>query len=120
MKTLLKIAALSLTLASVPAACAEELGRLFFTPAQRTQQDYSKFQEGDAESNSRSLTVNGIVQKHGGARTAWINGVPRLAGQSDENHPGSLPVTVPSQTTKPVTVKVGQKVNIDPANDGPR
>lgn len=116
MKTLLKIAALCLALASVSAACAEELGRLFFTPAQRTQLDYSKFQAGDAESNSRSLTVNGIVQRHGGTRTAWINGVPRLAGQSDENHPGSLPVTVPSQT-KPVTVKVGQKVNVNSAND---
>ena len=119
MKTPLRIAALCLTLSGLSAARAEELGRLFFTPAQRTQQNYSKFQEGDAESNSRSLTVNGIVQKQGGARTVWINGVPRLAGQSDEGNPGSLPVTVPSRT-KPVTVKVGQKVNIDPANDSPR
>ena len=119
MKTPLKIAVLCLTLSGLSAARAEELGRLFFTPAQRTQQSYSKFQEGDAESNSRSLTVNGIVQQHGGARTAWINGVPRLAGQSDEGNPGSLPVTVPSRT-KPVTVKVGQKLNIGPANDGSR
>ncbi|NNM68372.1 MAG: hypothetical protein HKM00_00085 [Gallionella sp.] len=119
MKTPLRIAALCFALAGLSAARAEELGRLFFTPAQRAQQNYGKLQEGDAESNSRSLTVNGIVQRHGGARTAWINGVPRLAGQSDEGHPGSLPVTVPSQA-KPVTVKVGQKVNIDPANDGSR
>ena len=116
MKTLLRIAALCLALSSVSAACTEELGRLFFTPAQRTQLNYSKFQEGDAESNSRSLTVNGIVQQQGGARTAWINGVPRLAGQSDEGNPGSLPVTVPSQP-RPVTVKVGQKVNINPTGD---
>jgi len=93
---------------------AEPLGRLFFTPEQRAQLDYSKLQNSDSGSGGRALTVNGIVQKHGGKRTVWINGVPQQAGDSDDRSPGSLPVAVPG-LTNPVKVKVGQKVLINPA-----
>jgi len=58
------------------------------------------------------LTVNGIVQRHGGERTVWVNGVPQLAGKSDEQAPDSLPVAIPGQS-KPVKVKVGQKLILD-------
>jgi hypothetical protein len=95
---------------------AEPLGRLFFTPEQRAQLDYSKLQGSDTGNSGRALTVNGIVQKHGGKRTAWINGVPQEAGNSDERAPDSLPVAVPG-LSKPVKVKVGQKVLINPASD---
>lgn len=119
MKPILKIVALCLSFAGMPAAYADELGRLFFTPAQRTQLNYSKFQESDDSGSERaSLTLNGIVQRQGGARTAWINGVPQSAGSGDERNPASLPVTVPTQT-RPVTVKVGQKLNVNLSNDSP-
>ncbi|MEO8331302.1 MAG: hypothetical protein ABI479_02640 [Gallionella sp.] len=96
---------------------AEPFGRLFFTPEQRAQLEYSKLQNSESgSSNSRALTVNGIVQRHGGKRTAWINGVPRQAGNSDERAPESLPVAVPGLSA-PVKVKVGQKVLINPASD---
>jgi len=95
---------------------AAPLGRLFFTPEQRAQMEYSKSQGNDSGSSARALTVNGIVQKHGGKRTAWINGVPQQAGNSDEHAPDSLPVAVPG-ISKPVKVKVGQKVLINPASD---
>jgi hypothetical protein len=96
---------------------AEPLGRLFFTPEQRAQLEHSKLQSNDSGSSSgRALTVNGIVQKHGGKRTVWINGVPQQAGNSDERAPESLPVAVPG-LSKPVKVKVGQKVLISPASD---
>jgi len=95
---------------------AEPLGRLFFTPEQRAQMDYSKLQGSDTGSSGRALTVNGIVQKHGGKRTVWINGVPQQAGNSDERAPDSLPVAVPG-LSKPVKVKVGQKVLINPASE---
>jgi hypothetical protein len=116
MKITLKIAALSLALAALANAQAEELGRLFFTPAQRTQLNYGKLQEGDGASDHASLTVNGIVQQQVGKRTAWINGVARTVGNSDEHNPASLPVTVPNQPL-PLTVKVGQKININSTND---
>lgn len=104
-----KIGLITYTLMATPLTYAEELGRLFFTPEQRMQLEYSQQQDDNAPGNTRSLTVNGIVQKHGGERTVWINGVPQLAGKSDERAPESLPVAVPGQS-QPVKVKVGQKV----------
>ncbi len=114
MKTLLKTTILALSILIACSLHAEELGRLFFTHAQRTQLNYGNLQSSDGENDS-SLMVNGIVQRNGGKRTAWINGVPRTIGQSDENHASSLPIDVPDQV-KPVTVKVGQKITITPGD----
>ena len=94
-------------------AQAGELGRLFFTPQERARLDYEHQQNTAADHSGRDpsggLTVNGIVQKDGGKRTVWINGVPQDAGHSDERNPASVPVSVPGQS-KPVRVKVGQKL----------
>jgi len=109
-----KASLLALALAAAMEVNAEELGRLFFTPEQRTQLEYSQRQGNHTQVNARSLTVNGIVQKHGGERTVWINGVPQLVGKSDERTPESLPVAIPGQS-QPVRVKAGQRVLIDPA-----
>lgn len=96
------------------AAQAEELGRLFFTPEQRAQLDQQRLQNTGPDSGNGSsvLTVNGIVQKHGGGRTVWINGVPHAAGKSDEDHPATVPITVPGKS-EPVKVKVGQKLLLE-------
>ena len=50
---------------------AEELalGRLFFTPTQRAERD-TRHTSAPVVSQ-----VNGIVQRDGGVRTVWINGV---------------------------------------------
>lgn len=109
-----KICMAGLALAAAAGVHAEELGRLFFTPEQRTQLEYSQPQDNEKPGNARSLTINGVVQKHGGQRTVWINGVPQAAGKSDERAPESVPVTVPGQS-QPVRAKVGQKVLINPA-----
>lgn len=111
-----KTGLITCVLIAAPLTYAEELGRLFFTPQQRAQLEYSKPQNSDSGGGGRGLTVNGIVQRQGGKRTAWINGVPRQAGNSDERSPESLPVAVPG-LSKPVKVKVGQKVRINPAAD---
>jgi hypothetical protein len=93
---------------------AEELGRLFFTPEQRTQLDYSYTREASSDNNDRALMLNGIVQKRGGKRTVWINGVPQQMGRSDENTPESVPVPLPGQN-KSVKLKVGQRVLLSPS-----
>lgn len=100
--------------AAAGTADAGELGRLFFTPEQRAQFEYRQQQGESTPDSTRSLTVNGIVQKHGGERTVWINGVPQTAGKSDERYPESVPVAIPGQS-RPIDVKVGQRVRIDPA-----
>lgn len=119
MKRLTGLAALVLALLS-PLAHAEQkqLGRLFFTPEQRQQLDFGKFQD-DAGGAPDSLMLNGIVQKQGGARTAWINGVPQKMGQSDERNPASVPLPLPNRAQS-ITVKVGQKISVPSANGNTR
>ena len=96
---------------------AEELGRLFYTPEQRAQLDYSYAQGADStNSNSSTLMLNGIVQKHGGKRTVWINGVPQQAGSSDDKTPESQSVQVPG-TAGTVKLKVGQRVLLGPSDN---
>ncbi|MDD4962782.1 MAG: hypothetical protein PHI11_02560 [Gallionella sp.] len=62
---------------------AEELalGRLFFTPTQRAQRDTRH------TSVPVVSQVNGIVQRDGGVRTIWINGV------AQRDKVGGLPVS---------------------------
>lgn len=98
-------------------AGAEELGRLFFTPAQRAQLEQGKPQGGASGGSRGTLTVNGIVQKHGGGRTVWINGVPQDADTSDDRSPESVPVLIPG-SKQSVKVKVGEKVPITPSAPG--
>ncbi|MDO8412707.1 MAG: hypothetical protein Q7S51_02835 [Gallionellaceae bacterium] len=96
-----------------PAAQAGELGRLFFTPEQRSQLDNIYARNIPDESRSASvLTVNGIVQKHGGPRTVWINGVAQKADSSGERSPEAQSLPVPGKS-QPVKVKVGQKLLLD-------
>ena len=108
---------LLLAVSLVPSAQAGGIGRLFFTPEQRTQLEYNRAhnaaaaaaEEGDTTS---VLMINGIVQKQGGGRTVWINGKAQNAGDSDERSPESLAVSVPGKS-QPVRVKVGQKLLLD-------
>ena len=103
----------ALLLISIPTATADNLGRLFFTPAQRAQLDYAHARSTPAEgSTSPFLTVNGIVQKSGGARTVWVNGVAQSADNSRESNPTAQTVTIPGKT-QPVKIKVGDRILLD-------
>ena len=113
---------LLLALLLTPSAQAEGLGRLFFTPAQRAQLNSHHYLPtpavttpevlADAPEAEHSLTVNGIVQRSGGKRTAWINGAAKTVEQSDES-PTSVMVNLPDQNKK-VRLKVGQRVILTP------
>jgi len=99
--------------ALAPGARAADFGRLFFTPQQRAQLDYDYARNVSVEGSAGSVvTVNGIVQRQGGGRTVWINGVAQPAGKSDERHPASVPVSVPGKS-KPVEMKVGQRLLLE-------
>ena len=117
MNRMLKTCMCALALNASMPANAEELGRLFFTPEQRARFEYEQQQDGNSPGGTHSLTVNGIVQKHGGKRTVWINGIPQPAGMSDERAPESLSVAVPGQA-QPVRIKVGQKMLVNPPASG--
>lgn len=103
---------LVMLLLAATTASAEELGRLFFTPEQRAQLEHGKSQNTDSGANSRALVVNGIVQKHGGSRTVWINGLPQPDGVNDDRALESLLISTPAQS-QPVKVKVGQRMLVN-------
>ncbi len=122
MNTAIKTALVFLLFTAADIANAEELGRLFFTPQQRAllergqQPNIAEPSNTGQPGNIDSLTLNGIVQKHGGERTVWINGVPQPAGNSKQRAPESEPVTLRGQS-HPVEIKVGQKMAINPVTD---
>ena len=114
MKFTLVVALLCLTSATTQAST---LGRLFFTPEQRTQLETAATAPTAKQGMASEMVINGIVQKQGGQRTVWINGRPQAAGKSDERAPDSLNVTVPGKS-QPVKAKVGQKILINKSVSG--
>ena len=97
----------------LPSVQAGELGRLFFTPQQRQQLEMGTSSSGSQDSVRRNyIVVNGVVQKHGGNRTVWINGTAQEAERGNDRTPSSVPVTVPGKS-RTVQLKVGQRLLLD-------
>jgi hypothetical protein len=107
-----------------PAAAADNLGRLFFTPQQRQDLDrrrQANIQESSVTADS-FVTVNGQVTRSNGKNTVWINGVP----QENTRRPSDpARVSVPAgEGERSVNVKIGQTLDRvrgeirDPAEDG--
>ena len=103
-----------LALAGNPAAAAEDLGRLFFTPQQRQDLDrrrQANIQESAVTVNS-SLTVNGQVSRSHGKTTVWINGVPQESTRRPLDPARvSLPGGQGDTPESSVTVKIGQTLD---------
>ncbi|MDP2142510.1 MAG: hypothetical protein Q8J80_00110 [Gallionella sp.] len=114
MTPIIRIALCMLALTTSAPAVAEKLGRLFYTPEQRAQLDSEHARDAAPADSPNVMSIDGIVQRHGGERTVWINGVPQVAGRSDDRAPESVPVAIPGQS-QPVKIKVGQKVILSPA-----
>jgi hypothetical protein len=109
-----------LLLLAIPTASADTLGRLFFTPAQRQQLDDRNARHATSQDNTASyVTVDGIVQKQGGARTVWVNGVAQSTGNTGDRTPTAQTVTIPGKS-RSVKLKVGEKIMFDqPAATAP-
>lgn len=99
-------------LIAIPAAQAETMGRLFYTPQQRTQLDFAYARSATPDGKSPVLTVNGIVQKNDGTRTVWINGVAQTTRGPKNRNPAAETVQVPGKSV-PVRLKVGDKILLD-------
>jgi hypothetical protein len=107
-----------------PAAAADNLGRLFFTPQQRQDLDrrrQANIQESSVTADS-FVTVNGQVTRSNGKNTVWINGVP----QENARRPSDpARVSVPAgEGERSVNLKIGQTLDRvrgevkDPAEGG--
>lgn len=114
MRSIFKIGLCSFALIFAIPASPDELGRLFFTPEQRKELDYNYAQEAPSDNYDHALMLNGVVQKRGGKRTAWINGVPQEVGRSNDQSPESVAVPLPGQN-KTVKLKVGQRILLNPS-----
>jgi hypothetical protein len=111
------------------AVAADGLGRLFFTPAQRTQLDTARAQRDrrgpiTAESEPTPaqgpdvVTYSGVVRRNDGKTTVWINGKPiteRTRGNdvsvSGVRNDGAISVAVP-QAARSTSLRVGQSVDV--------
>ena len=90
---------------------AGNLGRLFFTPEQRAQLESNYKRNLTAtDEQTYALTVNCIVQQHGGSRTVWINGTAQNSAHGRES--AAEPVAIPGKS-KIIQIKVGEKLLLD-------
>jgi hypothetical protein len=88
------------------------LGRLFFTPAERTALDRAPA-DAHASTEPTSRTLNGIVRRSDGQGTVWIDGKPqvrRLAGTGR--------VAVKTASGDELGLKVGESTGMN-ADDAP-
>jgi hypothetical protein len=117
-----------------PASSAPaEMGRLFFTPAQRAAMDEARRRPQAAVAVSQAdapppppppgyVTLNGVVRRSDGTTTVWLNNKQVRGRESEEGvlvrpsragaAPGSVTVQVP-QTGQVVDIQVGQQLEIN-------
>jgi hypothetical protein len=119
-KKILYYMLLVLTALPCGAVAQEKIGRLFFTPEQRIRLEHlANKPEGETTVIiSDKIQVNGIVQRNGGSRVVWINGVPQSQKGANgilverDITPDSVPVKIPS-TGNLVRLKVGQSIDLN-------
>ena len=116
--------------APAPAAQTERLGRLFFTPAQRSSLDVARNQraraalatvnpEQEAAPASQTITYGGLVRRDDGRTTVWLNSQPVRdtdpsgagAVVSRVRPDGSIVLQAP-QSGRSVNLKPGQSVEL--------
>jgi hypothetical protein len=113
-----------LVTATATAHAAGDLGRLFFTPAQRAQLDVLRERhqrlgaaaEAQQSPLPQTITVNGVVTSSDGKSTVWINNQPvsgdEPAAGVDLVHSGSGHVTLRlPESHREVKIKVGESLN---------
>ncbi|MBK7953238.1 MAG: hypothetical protein IPK02_04225 [Candidatus Accumulibacter sp.] len=115
------LAVASWLLCGCPTATAEEaLGRLFYTPERRQQLDHQREMntlEKQQVTADPTLTVDGIVTRSSGKRTAWINGIPQheyetangLTVTPRHGEPGK--VVIRANDSPSARTRVGETVN---------
>jgi len=122
------LALLLLALAAMPATAAQQLGRLFFTPAERAQLDQARAQKQKPQPKAEEpaappapqvVTYSGLVRRSDGKAVLWLNNRPvdekealsSLPVQGRVRKDGSVVVRVP-QTGRTIDLKVGQTIEL--------
>jgi hypothetical protein len=102
-------ATLSLFLALLTPAHAEEMGRLFFTPEQRLMLDNARRQKVKIEEKSEEqvpeiVSLNGVVRRSDGHTTVWLNN----RAVSDRHTAGGVAIHPQGTASDPVTFMMPQ------------
>jgi hypothetical protein len=100
-----------------------DLGRLFFTPAERNELDRIRIgisDNADPTVNNRTLRLDGVVQKNGQAPLLWVNGRrykgTEIGGATlnpSTLNASTVAVSLPPPDPRDMKLKVGQ--TLDPA-----
>lgn len=98
---------IALLLTAGPAASAEPLGRLFFSPAERAALDQARaHQPGSLSAATHGeISLSGYVRRSSGKTTTWINSVPQHDAAASPTTSG-VPIRLPSG--RQITLKPGQ------------
>ena len=107
-------------IAMAPGLAADSLGRLFFTPSQRSALDAGKSlgKSAPVAPGPRSVYLNGVVTRSDSERTVWINGKAYHGGSPDSVQvktnsaaPETTTISVPGAGPS-ARVKVGQRLDV--------
>ena len=122
MKALSVAALVSGSIFTASGLSAEPLGRLFFTPAQRSVLDAGKYLATQAPVVApapRSVRLSGVVTRSDAESTVWINGTAYhdaspdgVQVKTDRAAPESTAIRIPGKTEK-IRVKVGQRLDLN-------
>lgn len=120
MNPLRRLVVTALLAAAAAPAQADQLGRLFFTPEQRATLESLRLVPATAAAATPTdrVSVDGIVQRSGGAATVWINGVPQTMTPkalipSAKGGAPAVEVAVPAKDER-VRLRVGESLIIAP------
>ena len=101
----------SVVAAQVSLSADDRLGTLFYSAAERAAIVRARQDEPDAPASSSQITVNGVVKRHGGPSTAWVNGRAVVEGQPVP--PATrLGVTARGVTLDGAAVRVGESLDM--------
>jgi len=110
------------TIIPIAASAADSMGRLFFTPAQRSVLDAGKYvstQKAPVKPGPKTVRLDGVVTRSDADRTVWINGMAYHGGSPDGVQvrtnpatPASTSIRVPGKTAAS-RVKVGQRLDLN-------
>jgi len=109
------------SLAAEAAQESESIGRLFFTPAERSALEAGKSARKSAPvaRGPQSVQLNGVVTRSDSQRTVWVNGKAYHDGSPDgmqvttnPGAPASTSIRIPGRTAA-ARVKVGQRLDLN-------
>lgn len=91
-------------------AGAEPLGRLFFSPEERTALDRMRNNTStSAAASTEQITLNGLVRRSSGKTTTWIN---RLPQNENETPQGVVVQGQPSKASALLLLPSGKQIQL--------